>query len=190
MTAIVENVKIIKNSDKIKIFELPQDTLLDNILNDLWSDIIKYQFPYCFTVCEYDVQPPKREGRKNSPNSEAQPPKREGRKNSPNSEAQYPGFRPITRNEFEQIKPIFLDFYEKNGGISNIFNIKQNSLNSYLAADDYMIICGKCIFSKNMILFDNMKDAHINPYGWISANHNGSEYLRLVVSDNFEKFDL
>lgn len=157
MTAIIENIKIIKNSNKIKIFKLPQNTLLDNILIDLWSCIIKYEFPYCFTLCEYDDE--------------------------------HPGFRSIIRSEFEKIKPIFLNFYEKNGGIPDIFNIKQNKF-SYLSVDGYCVTCkkssSKCIFSKNEILLDDIHDAYINPYAWIGRRSHVFKYLRLIVSDNFE----
>lgn len=52
MSAIVKNIKIVMDSKGNKIFKLPSDTILDNIIPDLWTDIIKYQYTCDFILCD------------------------------------------------------------------------------------------------------------------------------------------
>jgi hypothetical protein len=52
MSAVIKNIKMIMDSKGNKIFKLPSDTLLDNIIPDLWTDIIKYQYTYEFILCD------------------------------------------------------------------------------------------------------------------------------------------
>jgi hypothetical protein len=54
----VENIKVVRNPKGKIVLELPQDTLLDNIVNDLWPIISKYRYQYPFVFCEYDDQLP------------------------------------------------------------------------------------------------------------------------------------
>lgn len=42
MNLTFDSVKIIYGPNKKKLLEIPLNTLLDNIFNDLWADIIKY----------------------------------------------------------------------------------------------------------------------------------------------------
>jgi hypothetical protein len=50
--ATVENVKIVRDGKGNIIFTLPIGTVLDNIILDLWTDIIKYQNIHSFIICD------------------------------------------------------------------------------------------------------------------------------------------
>ena len=120
----INNVIMIRDKHDNIIFELPQNTLLDNILVDLWPTIAKYGVQYPFILCDYYNQ--------------------------------LPGFRKIKREEFVSLKQLFSDYHEKNGGLINIQNIKNNGTIIFFVIDEYYVTLNGmdvvCIIIKNKII--------------------------------------
>lgn len=114
----------ITDSKGNKLFKFPGDTTLDNIIPDLWNDIIKYlNVPLFIFGLE---------------------------------SANYPGYRVLKRDEFDIYKNKFVDYYIKNQGIPNIFDIHLTT-QIYFIIDGYYVVTCKgyttCSYDENKTIF-------------------------------------
>ena len=71
---------------------------------------------------------------------------------------QIPEFRNIKKEEFESIKPYFLNYYHENNGIPNIFNIQNKSGNGWFT---YLTIDGHYMKSESIYITCDIQEQKI-----------------------------